>query len=249
MALTPFFKVVLGAILVLLLAGIGICSLALAIKNSDSHELRPPISEPLAPTAVPTTPAVVTATPTTTPAAPTAVPTMPASKSGGRSGTLDCVGECRQKGAVWKETYSDLSASVTFINPTQRDDFEYGFEIKTYLTAFGDFTSRDSISVIVDSEKSWMATDWVSRPLGDGYHHLTPELIDSGRLPSTFDVGSPGRNHLRLTAIDDEACLFVNYQRVSCFALPGHGAEWYTGVIAGIGDTSYENWTVEPVPK
>lgn len=173
---------------------------------------------------------------------------MSASKSGGRSGTLDCVQECRQTGAVWKETYADLSTSVTFINPTQRDDFEYGFEIKTYLTAFGDFTSRDSISVIVDSEKSWMATDWVSRPLGDGYHHLTPELIDSGRLPSTFDVQKQGRNHLHLTAIDDEACLFVNHQSVSCFALPGHGAEWYASVIAGVGDTRYENWTVEPVP-
>ena len=140
---------------------------------------------------------------------------------------------CRQVGYSDGKSYSDFSVEATFINPTRADRFKYGFEVREYATVF------------VTSEQTWEAIGWTPREVEGGWTHLTDTIIDSGEIGVPFDTSKGGQNHLRMTVVGDQGCLFINGEGISCFDLPAHAIAGHAIIISRIGNVWYKGFEVD----
>ena len=149
----------------------------------------------------------------------------------GSSGELFCYNPCSTRISSIDVSLANLTAEAAFINPTRTSLFEYGFSI------------REFIDIMVASDGTWKATAWSP-------DWLTRNDVDGGRLEVPFDTG-PGRsNHLRVTALGDEGCLFVNDESVSCFELPAHASEPSAVSASSLyGDVWYRGFVVEAIDE
>ena len=73
---------------------------------------------------------------------------------------------------------------------------------------------------------------------------MTSTIIDSGEIGVPFDTSKGGQNHLRMTAVGDQGCLFVNGEGISCFDLPAHATVGQAMIISRIGDVWYKDFEV-----
>ena len=151
------------------------------------------------------------------------------------SGALFCFPpSCAQIGQGTLDFLVDLSAEATFINPTQTNWFEYGFNI------------RDSIDINVTSEQYWRVTFWSREDRGEGVTHRAAAPIDGGELHGPFDTSPGGENHLRITAEGNRGCLYVNGEFISCFDLPEPAQAGSVLVYSKIGDVWFKDRKIEP---
>ena len=130
---------------------------------------------------------------------------------------------------------ADLSIEAIFVNPTQASRFEYGFSI------------RDEIDIMVDDLPSWRVVGWTPKVDKDGSIIVTRVPIKGGWLDGPFNTDRGGENHLRLTTLDDEGCLFVNDEFVSCFDISGYKITDEVRVASKYADVYYEGVVVRPI--
>ena len=136
-------------------------------------------------------------------------------------GLISCSGTCGQSEiSFYGVNLADLTAEATFTNPALTSRFVYGFVI------------RDSIEITVSSNRTWGAVARVPEEIEEGGTHYTEVSRLGGSLAVPFDTGSGGSNHVKVTALGDLGCLFVNGGEISCFALPAAASA--KGVVAAI---------------
>ena len=147
----------------------------------------------------------------------------------GSGSSLDCYSPCVRREDWAGVSFADLSAEATFTNPTQTSLFEYGFNI------------RDRIRIGVTSDRSWNTYAWSA-------DWSTGAYIGEGRVDVPFDTSLGGENHLRVTAVGDRGCIFVNGEPVSCFDLPAHAATGDIAVFSTNGSVWYRGFSTTPEP-
>ena len=147
----------------------------------------------------------------------------------GSSGDLGCHEPCRGREDSKGDPVLNLTVKATFTNPTKLPEFEYGFVI------------RDYIYVGVTHEQIWQARAWTE----DWRERTT---IGTGSLDDPFAIGLAETNHLRVTARDEEGCLYVNNEYVACFDLPDYAKEAVILIYSQHGDVWYDDFTVEELP-
>ena len=152
-------------------------------------------------------------------------------------GLLSCSVPCLQTGrhiSVFGVHLADLTAEATFTNPTLTSRFEYGFEI------------RDVIAITVSSNRTWEAIAWAPKEVEEGVTHYTEVSIVGESFAVPFDTGSGGSNHVKVTALGDLGCLFVNGEEISCFVLPAAAsAKGPVVAISRYGEVLFRDAAVE----
>ena len=150
-------------------------------------------------------------------------------------GLISCSGTCAQNEiSFYGVNLADLTAEATFTNPALTSRFVYGFVI------------RDRIQITVSSNRTWDAVARVPEEIGEGVTHYTEVSRVGGSLAGSYDTGSEGSNHVKVTALGDLGCLFVNGEEISCFVLPAAASA--KGVVAAIsryGDVWVRDAAVE----
>ncbi len=127
---------------------------------------------------------------------------------------------------------ADLSIETTFINPTQTSRFEYGILV------------RGIVAVWVSSEGLWKANGRI----WDGTRYSVASVpIERGQLNGPFITDRGGENHLRVTTEDDEGCLFVNGEFVSCFDISGYPIEDEVHLASKRADVHSKGLVVRPI--
>ena len=146
----------------------------------------------------------------------------------GSSGQLYCFDRCSRAEMSAGVSLADLSAEATFTNPTGTSTFEYGFNI------------RDFIYIVITNERTWKATAWSA-------DWATEDVVAKGRLSGPVDTGAGVSNHLRVTALGNEGCLFANTKQVACFELPSHAVTGDVRISSRHGDVWFRGFAVEPL--
>lgn len=194
--------------------------------------------EPLpVPTTLPTPTSTAVPTPKPTPNPVSTPNPIPESRLGSplfvqdSSQELFCFSPCSEKGQLIPLGHylADLSVEVTFINPTQTSRFEYGVLI------------RDKVDIKVHSGRFWNVNGWT------GDTHLVEVFVKSGPLDGPFNTDPSAENHLRITAVGDEGCIFVNEEFVSCFDISAYPVAGRISVASKRGDVRYRGVIVRPV--
>ncbi len=148
---------------------------------------------------------------------------------------LFCFSPCAE---IWKPIaqglyLDDLSVEVVFINPTQTSGFAYGIILR-------------NVQIKVFKGRVWQVIGHTREVTEDGGVHYTSMPITGGRLTGPFNTEKGGENHLRVTAVGDQGCLFVNGEFVSCFDISGYVTAGNVEVASTHGDAYYKDFVVQP---
>ena len=103
------------------------------------------------------------------------------------------------------------------------------------------------MGVKVTERGIWRAIGWTREVKGDGTSLLARHPLKLGRLEGQFNTDPGGENHLRVTAEDDEGCLFVNGEFVSCFDISGYPDADEVQMASVHGDAKYRGLVVRPI--
>ena len=146
---------------------------------------------------------------------------------------IECYNNCEE---VWgglkdfDEILTDQSIQITFNNPPEVGRFNYGIFI------------RSDVHFVLYSHGVW----WVGSYIESGGHYEAIQT-ERGTLGASFNGSPGGSNHLQVTAVDSEACYFVNEEFVTCYTMP----EWATAgrvqLSGTFGGIRYSGLEVRPI--
>ena len=149
---------------------------------------------------------------------------------------LFCFSTCgeNQKPIGLGQYLADLSFEVTFVNATQTSRFEYALFV------------RDLVKIKVISRGMWRAEGRIFVEDERG-RYSTWLPIRAGYLDGSLNTEPGGENHLRVTAEDDEGCLFINGDFVSCFDISGYDDTDRVELSSNYGDVWYRGLVVRSI--
>ena len=132
---------------------------------------------------------------------------------------------------------ADLAAEATFTNPTDTSQFEYGFVIR-------ERDGIDRIAIFVASDGDWEVVVWARTEYRNGSTVYEAASQDWGSLDVPLDTSDRGENHVRITAMGERVCLFVNGEDAACVDLPDFTMAGEVSISSGYGSVSYRGFKV-----
>ena len=150
---------------------------------------------------------------------------------------LFCFGQCSQAQVGFRLSgiHTDVSVEVTFVNPIQTGQFEYGILL------------NKSIDVQVSSGRIWRAFRREKGVSGSGEETTVVVPLSRGKLDGPLNTEPGGENHLQLAAVGEEACLFVNGEFVSCIYNRGYAGVDNIYLASQHGDAHYKGLVIRPI--
>lgn len=146
---------------------------------------------------------------------------------------IECYVNCEETWGGLKdfgEVLTDQFIQIEFHNPPEVGRFNYGIFI------------RSDVLFRLYSHGAW----WIGSYTQTGSHYEAIQT-ETGTLGASFNGTPGGSNYVQVTAVDNEACYFVNEEFVTCYTMP----EWATAgrvqLSGTYGGIRYSGLEVRPI--